>query len=349
MNGKHSLKQSARVWLPSKPTRRGVLPIFGLLAHSLDVLRYNQRQRGVQLATQFLRRGLMFFCWLVGAQKFGRNLMGIANARSLTLVVLLAACCLCAFAARQDSSSSMVLHGPSLVRLRVVVRDANGNPVTGLTQNDFRLLDDKKPRQISFFSADAPPNSQPYYVLGFIPDATERDGKSHAPKVELVNHPSHYTIQVRVGDFAPRQSENASAPASEKDQLTRAIFNPQPAGAAPVEFHAQFAKMEEDRTQITVVVGVDLHSFQFHKEGADNVDDLHSMIGIFDVHGNYVAGQEKNITLRLTGPQLRQMTATGATFSVILDAKPGDYQFRVALMDSGSQQLQFSSQALNVP
>jgi hypothetical protein len=291
----------------------------------------------------------------VCSQKSKRMLARFANARPLVLLALLITCCLCAFAAQQDSSPAGNTPAPNSILISVVVRDANGNPVTGLTQKDFRLLDGKKPRQISFFSANAPSNSQPYYVLGFIPDATKRDAKSSAVTVELVSNPSHYTIEVHVGDSAPTQSENAPAPAPvpaasapQKDPLTQAIFNPPPVGVAPVEFHAQFAKMEADKTQITLTIGVDLHSFRFHKDGADNVDDLHYMVGIFDVHGNYIAGQKKTITLRLTDSQLQQMTATGATFSIILDTKPGGYQCRVALMDSGSQQLQFSSQSLAV-
>ena len=192
----------------------------------------------------------------------------------------------------------------------------------------------------------------PSYLLGFVPASTTPGGKFHALTVELANNPSHFTIQTRAGYFTSTPAANAAAPeksASEKDQLTQAIFNPQPVGGVPVEFHVELARVQDDRTQVTVIIGVDLHSFRFHKDGGDNLDDLHYMVGIFDEHGNYVAGQEKTITLRLTDPQLREMTSTGATFSVILDAKPGDDQIRVALMDTGSQQLQFSSQPFNVP
>jgi hypothetical protein len=287
----------------------------------------------------------MFLDRHVNARESKRILVRFAKPRPLILVAILLTCCLCAFAAQQGSSSAANTPAPNSVR--VVVRDAAGNPVTGLTHDDFRLLVDKKPRQIVLF--DSPSNSQPYYVLGFTPDPAKRDAKSPAVTVELASNPSHYTVEAHVGDVAPTQSENAPAPAPEKDPLTHAIFNPQPVGAVPVQFHIQYAKMEADKTQITLIIGVDLHSLRFHKDGADNVDDLHYMVGIFDVHGNDVAGQKKTITLRLTDPQLQQMVSTGATFSVILDAKPGDYQCRVALMDAGSQQLQFSSQSLAVP
>ena len=40
-----------------------------------------------------------------------------------------------------------------LVELRVVVTDKKGHPITDLTREDFVLLEDGKPQEISFFSA----------------------------------------------------------------------------------------------------------------------------------------------------------------------------------------------------
>ncbi len=42
----------------------------------------------------------------------------------------------------------------NLVEIRVVVRDAQGKAIGGLTQNDFVLLDDKKPQTITRFSTE---------------------------------------------------------------------------------------------------------------------------------------------------------------------------------------------------
>lgn len=50
-----------------------------------------------------------------------------------------------------------------LVQVSVVVHDKHGNPVTGLTKDDFVLLDEKKPQAIQVFSADTnqPPDHAP--------------------------------------------------------------------------------------------------------------------------------------------------------------------------------------------
>jgi 3',5'-cyclic AMP phosphodiesterase CpdA len=41
-----------------------------------------------------------------------------------------------------------------LVQVNVVVNDKHGNPITGLTKNDFELLDNKKPQEIRVFSEE---------------------------------------------------------------------------------------------------------------------------------------------------------------------------------------------------
>jgi len=42
--------------------------------------------------------------------------------------------------------------GTQLVHVDVVVRDSKGEAVKGLTQNDFEVLEDGKPEQISTFA-----------------------------------------------------------------------------------------------------------------------------------------------------------------------------------------------------
>lgn len=187
----------------------------------------------------------------------------------------------------------------------------------------------------------------PSYVLGFVPEKMKFDGKFHMLTVKLAANPAHYTVQARRGYFAPKQAEDTAT--AENDELKHAIFFPQGTSGLPVQFRMEFAKVDEDRTQITVIVGVDVHSLGFRKEDDRNMDNLYFMAGLFDDHGNYISGERKRLALHLTDQTLQQLRGTGATVSAILDAKPGAYQIRVALVDDGSQQLESSSEAVNVP
>jgi VWFA-related protein len=49
-----------------------------------------------------------------------------------------------------------------LVQINVIVNDKHGNPITGLTKEDFILLDNKQPQEIQFLSAETNlPRGQP--------------------------------------------------------------------------------------------------------------------------------------------------------------------------------------------
>lgn len=187
----------------------------------------------------------------------------------------------------------------------------------------------------------------PFYVLGFVPEKLKFDGKFHTLTVKLAANSAHDTVQARRGYFAPKQAESAAA--DEDDELKHSIFFPDEANGVPVQFRTEFAKVGEDKTQITIIVGVDMHSLRFHKADDRNLDNLYLVAGIFDRRGTFITGQRKTLGLRLTDKELQQLSVTGATVSAILDAKPGAYQIRVALVDDGSQQLKSSSEEVNVP
>jgi VWFA-related protein len=71
----------------------------------------------------------------------------------------------------------------NLVLVRVVVRDSHGNPVGGLKNEDFQLLDSKKPVPISHFSADTLESLQARVVR---PDPLPGEPASTTPTEKLV-------------------------------------------------------------------------------------------------------------------------------------------------------------------
>src|ERR1700734_3166941 len=60
----------------------------------------------------------------------------------------------------------------NLVPVRVVVHDSNGKVVTGLTKEDFRLFQDRRPQTISHFSVETPASAAQQVVRGGPSDAS---------------------------------------------------------------------------------------------------------------------------------------------------------------------------------
>src|ERR1700722_2751903 len=60
----------------------------------------------------------------------------------------------------------------NLVPVRVVVHDSNGKVVSGLTKEDFRLFQDRRPQAISHFSVETPASDAQQVVRGEARDAS---------------------------------------------------------------------------------------------------------------------------------------------------------------------------------
>lgn len=61
--------------------------------------------------------------------------------------------------------------GIDLVHFSVVVTDKGGEPITGLTANDFEILEEGKPQAVRFFAAGDPAEEMPLH-LGFLLDTS---------------------------------------------------------------------------------------------------------------------------------------------------------------------------------
>jgi VWFA-related protein len=102
----------------------------------------------------------------------------------LRLITGLAVCCMTLAAgaqetphsgAKSDESGFVIRSQSNLIVVPVVVRDAKGKPVSGLTRDDFEVFDNKKPQAISHFSTETIEDVNP-------PNAAEGKAKSAAPE-----------------------------------------------------------------------------------------------------------------------------------------------------------------------
>ena len=103
--------------------------------------------------------------------------------------------------------------GVDLVHFGVVVTDKQGAPITGLTTDDFEIIEAGKPQTIKFFAAGDPEAAPPLY-LGFLLDASGsmegdiQDVRTAAIKfLNAVDTAVEVTLvdfdtQVRVGRYA---------------------------------------------------------------------------------------------------------------------------------------------------
>src|SRR5205814_1106657 len=99
-----------------------------------------------------------------------------------------------------------------LVNFGVTVVDKQGNPVTGLTAEDFQIIENGKPQAVKFFAAGQPADAPPLH-LGLLLDTSGsmaedlKDARTAAVKfVNALDHATDFTLvdfdtEVRVARF----------------------------------------------------------------------------------------------------------------------------------------------------
>ena len=88
---------------------------------------------------------------------------------------------------------------------------------------------------------------------------------------------------------------------------------------------------------------------RFEKTGGRNDNDLTVVAAIFDRNGNYVAGTQKVIEMKLRDETLAKLSQTGVTVRTNFDVKPGDYVVRLVVRDANAAQLGAESGAVEIP
>jgi VWFA-related protein len=184
------------------------------------------------------------------------------------------------------------------------------------------------------------------YVLGFSPQNQKMDGRYHSIKVAMASK-AKYEIQARRGYFAPRKVEDPQEQA--KQEIAEAVFSQEEIHELSVDLQTQYFKMQAEAAKLSVVSRIELKGMHFRKENGRNWDNLTVATVIFDENGNYVAGGEKLLEMRLLDTTYDRLSRTGVTMKSSFDLKPGKYVVRQVVRDSEGAQMAARNGAVVIP
>lgn len=183
------------------------------------------------------------------------------------------------------------------------------------------------------------------YLLGFSPQNLKFDGSYHALKVAL-KAPAGLTASARRGYYAPRRLEDPVETA--KEEIREALFSREEMREIPVEVQSQFFKPSNESARVTLSARIDLKALKFRKAEERNNNKLTVTFGVFDRNGNYVAGQQKLVEMRLKDETLAR-PALGIVVRGTVDVKPGVYLLRVVVRDDEGQNMSALNGAADIP
>jgi len=184
------------------------------------------------------------------------------------------------------------------------------------------------------------------YILGFSPQNLKLDGAYHALKVTL-KMPRGLDLQARRGYYAPRHLANPEEDA--KREIQEALFSRDELGDIPVELHMQFFKSSDIAAKIAVVARVNVKNLRFRKADGRNNDNLTILSGGFDRNGNYIAGMQKLVEMRLQDSTLEKVLNSGITVKTNFDVAPGSYVIRLVVRDSEGQTMAARNGVVEIP
>jgi VWFA-related protein len=184
------------------------------------------------------------------------------------------------------------------------------------------------------------------YILGFSPQNLKFDGSLHSLKVALRNHAS-LDVEARRHYTAPRSISDPAEVAQE--EIREALFSRDELHDFPVELHTEYFKSSSQSARLSLLAHIDLKTLKFRKEEGRNRDDFTVVAGLFDHNGNYVAGTQKNVDLRILDANLERWLNSGITVPASFVVKPGAYMLRLVVRDSTGQLMAAHNGVVEIP
>ena len=184
------------------------------------------------------------------------------------------------------------------------------------------------------------------YVLGFSPQELKYDGAYHGLKVTLKNS-ANLTIQARRGYWAPRHAVDSAE--ATKEEIQETVFSRDEVLGIPLEVQTEFFDSGDQKFELTVTAQLDVNTLRFDKVQDRNDDTLTVVAGLFDPNGNYVAGVQKIVELRLRDQTLQTFQNKGLGVKENFTVAPGRDLVRVVVRDAGGKNIAARNAGVEIP
>ncbi|HXO04199.1 MAG TPA: VWA domain-containing protein [Candidatus Sulfotelmatobacter sp.] len=184
------------------------------------------------------------------------------------------------------------------------------------------------------------------YLLAFTPEALKFNGQFHTIKV-TVSSKEKCTVQARRGFFAPKHGQTPEE--SAKQDIEEAVFSQEEQQGVPIELQLQYFKSDAVDAKLSVLTHVDVTRVRFEKAEGRNLGNLTVVAALFDRNGNFIAGNQETVDLRLKDATLEKLTHTGMTLRTGFDVKSGGYIVRLVVRDSKASVLSAKNGVIEIP
>jgi hypothetical protein len=178
--------------------------------------------------------------------------------------------------------------------------------------------------------------SRAYYLLGYVPAGTKRDGKFHSLKVQVAR--AGMSVRARKGYYAPddkAEKKKRLLPDSELDPRVRdGLVSPFVSAGIPLRLASYVLGSDVSGTSLVVLAAeLELGNVRFNPKAGRQVGALETYVVVTPREGGENQRQEKRMDLALPADVHARLLREGLPLLRNFDLRPGVYQARLLVRD----------------
>jgi VWFA-related protein len=174
--------------------------------------------------------------------------------------------------------------------------------------------------------------SQAYYLLGYRPTNTLRDGRFR--KIEVAVARGGTSVRARKGYYAGLEDEVVSESAARDRAFQRALDSPYPSDAIPLRMSAfVFHEAGLGKASVLVACEVDVSGFGFEAQDGRLLDDLQYLLVVAHRETGEHFRHDENVELRLSPATRESLARSGYLVARPFELAPGGYQAKIVVRD----------------
>jgi VWFA-related protein len=189
--------------------------------------------------------------------------------------------------------------------------------------------------------------SQVYYLLGYIPGDSRRDGKFRRIDVRVARSGVH--VRARKGYYADSARLDPTA-RGEVDPLRSAVESPYDLDGVPVRAAALwFGNVNPSDVSVLIAVEADLRAFGLKSENGALTDVLDVQVLVTEAATGEAKRHERAVEMSLQAKVPNDETSAWYPVSEAFELRPGRYQARVAVRDRNTGRVGTVTHDFEVP
>jgi VWFA-related protein len=193
-----------------------------------------------------------------------------------------------------------------------------------------------------------------YYLIGYRPDEStfdQRTGRRKFHHLSLkITRPGKFNVRMRNGFFGVTDEELKS-PQTRAQKMIGALLSPFGSSGVHLQLTSLFSNDAKAGSVMQSMLHIDARDLTFVDESDGWHKSAFDILAVtFGDNGVPVDQVGRTHTVRIRGETYKRVLRDGFVYVVIVPLKkPGAYQLRVALRDTGSERIGSASQFVDVP